>query len=238
MALAVRRLTRIAAEHRVWTLRAVAGLGAGWILCWALGAELVTQTPIASVSAASLLVSQVNALQADIRDRSVFARQISHDRFAATPASQLLTGLRGKDVLLLFVESYGKVAVQGSPIAAADDAALASGDKRLQAAGFSARSAFMTSPTFGGISWLAHSSLQSGLWVNTPQRYSQLLASIDSRSPRRSTGPAGGRWTTYRQTTSSGRRARPSTTSTSSTTDTMSGTTGRGSPSHRCRTST
>jgi hypothetical protein len=177
MSLAVRRLTRIAAEHRVWTLRAVAGLGAGWILCWALGAELVTQTPVASVSAASLLVSQVNALQADIRDRSVFARQISHDRFAATPASQLLTGLRGKDVLLLFVESYGKVAVQGSPIAAADDAALASGDKRLQAAGFSARSAFMTSPTFGGISWLAHSTFQSGLWVNTPQRYSQLLAS-------------------------------------------------------------
>jgi hypothetical protein len=177
MALAVRRLTRIAADHRVWTLRAVAGLSAGWILCWALGAELVTQTPVASVSAASLLVSQVNALQADIRDRSVFARQISHDRFAATPASQLLTGLRGKDVLLLFVESYGKVAVQGSPIAAADDAALASGDERLQAAGFSARSAFMTSPTFGGISWLAHSTLQSGLWVNTPQRYSQLLAS-------------------------------------------------------------
>ena len=177
MALAVRRLTRIAADHRVWTLRAVAGLSAGWILCWAFGAEFVTQTPVASVSAASLLVSQVNALQADIRDRSVFARQISHDRFAATPASQLLTGLRGKDVLLLFVESYGKVSVQGSPIAAADDAALAGGEKRLQAAGFSARSAFMTSPTFGGISWLAHSTLQSGLWVNTPQRYSQLLAS-------------------------------------------------------------
>jgi hypothetical protein len=177
MALAVRRLTRIAADHRAWTLRAVAGLSAGWVLCWALGAEFVTQTPVASVSAASLLVSQVNAVRADIRDRSVFARQIRQDPFAATPASQLLTGLRGKDVLLLFVESYGQVAVHGSPIAAADDAALTQGDQRLRAAGFSARSAFMTSPTFGGISWLAHSTLQSGLWVNTPQRYSQLLAS-------------------------------------------------------------
>jgi hypothetical protein len=177
MSLAVRRLTRIAAEHRVWTLRAVAGLGAGWILCWALGAELVSRTPVASVSAASLLVSQVDAVQADIRDRSVFARQISHDGFAATPANQLLTGLRGKDVLLLFVESYGKVAVRDSSIAAADDAVLARGDRRLHAAGFSARSAWMTSPTFGGISWLAHSTFQSGLWVNTPQRYSQLLAS-------------------------------------------------------------
>src|SRR6201999_3180735 len=139
MALAVRRLTRIAADHRGWTLRAVAGLGAGWVLCWAFGAELVTQTPVASVSAASLLVSQVNAVRADIRDRSVFARQIRQDRFAATPASQLLTGLRGKDVLLLFVESYGKVAVRDSSIAAADDAVLARGDKQLRAAGFSAR---------------------------------------------------------------------------------------------------
>ena len=177
MALAIGRVTRIAAEHRAWTLKAVAVLGAGWILCWALGAEIVSQTPIASASAASLLVSQANAVRADIHDSSTFARLISHDKFAATPASRLLTGLRGKDVLLLFVESYGQVAVRGTPIAPAVDSVLAKGDKRLQAAGFAARSAFMTSPTFGGISWLAHSTLQSGLWVNTPQRYTQLLAS-------------------------------------------------------------
>ena len=177
MSLAVRRVTRVAAEHRAWTLRGVAGLGAGWILCWALGAELVSQTPIASASAASLLVSQVNAVRADIHDRATFARQIGHDQLAATPANRLLTGLRGKDVLLLFVESYGQTAVQDTPISPAIDSVLAKGDKRLQAAGFAARSAFMTSPTFGGISWLAHSTLQSGLWVNTPQRYTQLLAS-------------------------------------------------------------
>jgi hypothetical protein len=177
MLLAVRRVTQIAADHRVWTLRAVGGLGAAWILCWAFGAQLVSQTPIASASAASLLVSQVNAVRGDIQDHSIFAREISHDRLAATPTSQLLTGLRGKDVLLLFVESYGKVAVQGTSISPAVDAVLASGDERLAAAGFSARSAWMTSPTFGGISWLAHSTLQTGLWVNTPQRYSQLEAS-------------------------------------------------------------
>jgi hypothetical protein len=176
MALSVRRLTRIAAQHRLWTLRAVGGLGGAWILCWAFGAQLVARTPIASASAASLLVSQVSAVRGDIEDHAVFAREIADDQLAATPASQLLTGLRGKDVLLLFVESYGQVAVQGSSIAPADDAVLASGDKRLAAAGFSARSAWMTSPTFGGISWLAHSTFQTGLWVDTPQRYNQLLA--------------------------------------------------------------
>jgi hypothetical protein len=34
------------------------------------------------------------------------------------------------------------------------------------AAGFSAKSTFLTSPTFGGISWLAHSTLQSGMWID------------------------------------------------------------------------
>jgi CDP-alcohol phosphatidyltransferase len=175
MAFSVRRVTRIAAEHRAWTLKAAAGLVGAWVVCLAFGAQFVPATPIASAGAASLLVSQVNAVRADIDDHAIFARQISHDQFAATPAKKLLTGLRGKDVLLLFVESYGKVAVQGTSISPGVGSVLASGDKRLAAAGFSARSAWMTSPTFGGISWLAHSTFQTGLWVDTPQRYEQLL---------------------------------------------------------------
>jgi hypothetical protein len=175
--LAMRRLTRIAAEHRVWSLRTVAGLGAIWVLCWAFGAQFLSDTPIASTSTASLLIGEVNAFAADIHDHAVFAREISQDRFAASPGDQLLTGLRGKDVLLVFVESYGKVAVGGSSFSPAIDALLARGTKRLQAAGFSVRSAFTTAPNFGGLSWLAHSTLQSGLSVNTPQRYDQLIAS-------------------------------------------------------------
>jgi hypothetical protein len=47
----------------------------------------------------------------------------------------------------------------------------------LARAGWSTQSAWLTSPTFGGISWLAHSTLQSGLWVDSTQRYAQLVAS-------------------------------------------------------------
>ena len=54
---------------------------------------------------------------------------------------------------------------------------LDAGTDRLRAAGFSARSAFLTSPTFGAGSWLAHASLQSGLWVDDELRYADLLAS-------------------------------------------------------------
>ncbi|QIG39579.1 hypothetical protein G5T42_08835 [Microbacterium sp. 4R-513] len=44
------------------------------------------------------------------------------------------------------------------------------------AGGYLSRSAFLSSPTFGGVSWLAHSTLQSGLWVDSPQKYAQLTA--------------------------------------------------------------
>ena len=47
----------------------------------------------------------------------------------------------------------------------------------LTSAGWSTQSAWLTSPTFGGISWLAHSTLESGLWVDSNQRYNELLAS-------------------------------------------------------------
>jgi phosphatidylglycerophosphate synthase len=97
----------------------------------------------------------------------------------ATPAAanSLLTALRGKDVIIAFVESYGRVAVQGSTFSPGVDAVLDAGTAQLGQAGFSAKSAFLTSPTFGGISWLAHSTLQSGLWVDNQVLYDQLIAS-------------------------------------------------------------
>jgi phosphatidylglycerophosphate synthase len=176
MTLAMLRLTRVAAGNRRWSLGAVAGLGAVWLLCSISGAQLLSHTPLASTSAASYVLHEVGTVQADIHDESVFAKQINHDPFRATPGSRLLTGLRGKDVLLVFVESYGQVSVQGSSFSPAIDALLNRGTRQLGAAGFSARSAFVNAPGFGGISWLAHSSLQSGVWANNQRRYDQLVA--------------------------------------------------------------
>jgi phosphatidylglycerophosphate synthase len=175
--LAVLRLTRVAAGHRRWSLRAITALGAVWVLCWAFGAQLVSGVPFASASAATLAVDEVRAVRAGIKDRAVFADELQRDRFRDTPADQLLTGLRGKDVIVAFVESYGVVGLEDSVVSPRVDAALADGTERLQAAGFHARSAFLTSPTFGGASWLAHSTLHSGVWVNRQWRYDQLVAS-------------------------------------------------------------
>jgi phosphatidylglycerophosphate synthase len=173
--LAALRLTRVVADNRRWTLRIIGALGAVWALCWAFGAQFISHTPIASTIAASVLVDNVKAVQAGIHDEGVFAKQINHDSFRNTPANQLLTGLRGKDVLLVFVEAYGQQAVQGRSFSPEVDAVLSNGDKQLASAGFSARSGFLDSATYGGISWLAHSTLQSGVWVNTQRRYNQLM---------------------------------------------------------------
>jgi phosphatidylglycerophosphate synthase len=173
--LAMLRLTRVAAGHRRWSLPAVTALGVVWALCWVFGAQFVSYAPIASTSAAGLVSHEVRAVRAGVQDHAVFADDIRHDRFRSAAANQLLAGLRGKDVLLMFVESYGKVAVQGSEFSPKVDAALAEGTKRLQAAGFSSRSAFLTSSTFGGLSWLAHSTMQSGVWVDNQLRYDQLV---------------------------------------------------------------
>ena len=84
--LAVLRLTRVAAGHRRWSLPAVTALGVVWVLCWAFGAQLVSDAPIASTSAAGLVVHEVRAVQAGVEDHAVFADEIRHDRFRNTPA--------------------------------------------------------------------------------------------------------------------------------------------------------
>jgi phosphatidylglycerophosphate synthase len=170
------RLSAIAARNPRFSLRAVAALGAVWLVCWLAGAQLISHSPIASTSMASLVVREVNTAKAEIHDKGVFAKEIKHDTFRNTPANKLLTALRGKDVLLVFLEAYGQVAVQNSSFSAGIDAMLDKETTQLQASGFAARSGFLKSSTFGGVSWLAHSTLESGVWADNTRRYSQLLS--------------------------------------------------------------
>jgi phosphatidylglycerophosphate synthase len=175
MPLSVLRLSRLAVRHRRSSTRTVVVLAAAWLGLAGLGVQLPPGADVASLSAAGLAYDEVTLVRDGIHDRSVFAAEIADDRFATTPDDRLLTGLRGKDVLVVFVESYGRVAVEGSDFSPGVAAVLDDGTRRLAAAGFASRSAFLTSPTFGAASWLAHSTLQSGLWVDSQRRYDQLL---------------------------------------------------------------
>jgi phosphatidylglycerophosphate synthase len=171
-------ITTVAARHRRAAVRALAALTAIWALCAGLSLQLVRGAPVASTSTAGLAVAQVRDTQIAFRDQRRFGQTLhGSDPEASVPASDLLTGLRGKNVIIAFVESYGQVAVQGTSFSAGIDAVLRQSTASLARAGWSTQSAWINAPAFGGVSQLAHSTLQSGLWVNTHQRYAELVAS-------------------------------------------------------------
>jgi hypothetical protein len=113
-------------------------------------------------------------------DLARFRAEAAADAYAALPPDAILPGLRGTDVLLVFVESYGRSALTNPRYAPAVAAALQDGEAGLRAAGLAARSAFLAAPVIGGQSWLARATLSSGLWTDNQARYQALLA-----SPRR-----------------------------------------------------
>ena len=178
IAASVIHITTVAAQHVRATVPGLAGLTAVWAVCAGLSLQLVPGSPVASTSAAGLVVAQVRDTQRMLREQHHFERLLhGPDPEASIPAPDLLTGLRGKDVIIAFVESYGQAAVQGTSFSPGVDADLRRITASLGRAGWTAQSAWVTSPSFGGVSWLGHSTLESGLWVNTDQLYARLVGS-------------------------------------------------------------
>lgn len=168
----VRRLAAVAGRRRDLGLRAVALLA---VIC---AVPHLAGVRVYSHAAAGSLVDHARQVQEGLNDRETFEAEAAVDAFRDRPG--LLSALRGKDVVLTFVESYGRSALELPDVTAT----LARGDDRLRAAGYTARSAYLTSPTTGGGSWLAHATLLSGLWVDNQQRYQTLVASDRMTLPR------------------------------------------------------
>ncbi|WTI41511.1 sulfatase [Streptomyces sp. NBC_00589] len=174
--LAVVRLTDLMVRHRPVATRTTLVLGTAWITCVTVGVQF-TDVPVASQINAELVQNRVHQVQAGLRDGKVFAKEAAVDAFADTPPDQLLTGLRGKDVLFTFIESYGRTAIDDPAMSEQIDSVLSEGTSSLKAAGFSSRSAWLRSPVTGAGSWLAHSTFLSGLWIKNQQRYRSLTTS-------------------------------------------------------------
>ncbi len=87
---------------------------------------------------------------------------------------KFLDKLNGNDVLFIFVESYGRtvfVKPEFSEVLVPRFEAMA---KHLESEGFHVVSDFVTSPTYGGFSWFAHQTLDTGVKVIS-HLHSQLL---------------------------------------------------------------
>jgi phosphatidylglycerophosphate synthase len=174
---AVGRVLSVTARHRAAAVRAIGALAVVWTLVFVTGMRMVAAVPIAAGSTSAFAAQQSELVWDTARDRAQFAADLAaRDPAAAAPPGDLVARLKGKDVLVIFVESYGQVALQDTSLAPSITQTLRRGTAELTAAGFSSRSALLDSPTFGGVSWLAHSTLQSGLWIDSTQRYAQLTA--------------------------------------------------------------
>lgn len=109
-----------------------------------------------------------------IIDQQEFVRELQFDSVLDnhTPTFDRLAG---RDVIILFVESYGRGYVDAERFNEAARDRLASVDETISAAGLYSRSGWLTSPIRGGRSWLAHATFQSGLDIDNQARFDRLI---------------------------------------------------------------
>jgi hypothetical protein len=173
MVMATRRVSRVAIAHRTGAGRALVPVAVIWVVVAIAGTQLLTGTPIASHDA----YDRLREVGAGIEDRKAFAAEAAVDAYRNTPGDRMLTDLRGKNVVIALIESYGRIALDDPSISARVEPVLDSGYTRLKQLGYDARSGWLVSPTAGGGSWLAQSTLMSGVWIDNQQRYRELVAS-------------------------------------------------------------
>ncbi len=175
--LAAVRVARATGRHRRPAALAVVVLAVSWAVLAAVGTTVGPNLRVASAQTSTVAADHVRDVNRGIASRAEFERLAASDPYATASPDGLLAGLAGKDVLVVFVESYGRVALEDPALAPTVTAAVDRATTRLGAKGFTGRSAYLTSPTFGGLSWLAHSTLETGLPITDQVRYNAVLAS-------------------------------------------------------------
>ncbi|MGW1000701.1 CDP-alcohol phosphatidyltransferase [Streptomyces sp. NPDC002520] len=176
LALSMVRLGNLLARNTGAATRGTLVAGVVWITCSSLGLQ-VSGVPIASDRTATAVKTQVRGVAGTLHDEAEFRKVAGVDAFGNTPAAQLVPDLRGKDMIFTFIESYGRSAIEDPIMSPGVDKTLDERTKALAAAGYHARSGWLTSATYGGSSWLGHSTTMSGLWVSNQQRYRTVMAS-------------------------------------------------------------
>ncbi|MFB2600344.1 CDP-alcohol phosphatidyltransferase [Herbiconiux sp. P17] len=159
------------------SLTVTSTVAVAWIVAALLGAQLVPGQPAAAAASLDAITAATSRAAAGLSALADLPRTIAADPYRDTPGSELLTALRGKDVVFAFIESYGEVALHDARFSGGIRQVLRDGEAQLAEDGYSFQSAFLTSPTFGGISWFAHSTLQTGLWIDKQSIYDAVMQS-------------------------------------------------------------
>jgi hypothetical protein len=119
-------------------------------------------------------VERVRLIRRTVVETAAFRVQVKQDPFAG--ARNLLDRI-DRDVLVVFVESYGRTSHDTPLYAGTHRATLARYQTLLAAQGVAMQSGFLAAPTRGGQSWLSHATVANGLWIDNQIRYGAALAS-------------------------------------------------------------
>lgn len=139
-------------------------------------------------------VQRIDRVHQSIVDQRQFQVELLRDNVLdnTPPGFRRLAGL---DVIVLFVESYGRGYVDAERFREAARTRLQSVEQTITESGLAARSGWLTSPIRGGRSWLAHATFQSGLEIDNQARFDRLittdrasLSSLFSQAGWRSVG--------------------------------------------------
>lgn len=122
------------------------------------------------------LAGRLSLVISSVRDMHAFEKEL-RTGLGPRDGKGLFQAVKGKDVILVFVESYGRSAVEDHRYSEVTLPRLSTIQSQLQATGMYAASGWVVSPTVGGLSWLAHGTLLSGIWVDSQARYDRLMIS-------------------------------------------------------------
>lgn len=139
-----------------------------------MGRWTLPATPPGSAFTARVGVERIVMVRTTLAELRIFRAEVARDPFTDAPG---LFATIDRDVLVIFVESYGRTSLDTPFYAEVHRDTLAAYEAQLSGLGLAVQSGFLGSPTHGGQSWLAHSSVANGMWIDNQVRYAAALSS-------------------------------------------------------------
>ena len=175
---AMRVWSRLPLPRPLPALAAVTAVAAAGLVITDVGAKMGRwSTPFSypgTAFTARVAVERIETAQQTIADLRVFRAAAKNDPFAGQAG---LFDLLDRDVIVVFVESYGRTSLDTPLYANLHRETLTNAQTELEALGLAMSSTLLASPTQGGQSWLAHSTFASGLWIADQTSYRAALSS-------------------------------------------------------------
>lgn len=175
---AMRVWSRLHLPRPLPALAAVAAVAATGLVITDVGAKMGRwNTPFSypgTAFTARVGVERIETAQQTIANLLVFRAAAKNDPFAGQAG---LFDLLDRDIIVVFVESYGRTSLDTPLYANLHRETLTNAQTELEALGLAMSSTLLASPTQGGQSWLAHSTFANGLWIADQTSYRAALSS-------------------------------------------------------------